>query len=36
MNSLIPLWILGGPFAALIILSFSFRGPSAMSGRAGA
>jgi hypothetical protein len=32
MNSLIPLWIIGGPFIGLLILSFSFRGPSAMGG----
>jgi hypothetical protein len=34
MNTLIPLWIIGGPFVALVILSFSFRGPSAMGGTA--
>jgi hypothetical protein len=32
MTPLIPLWIIGGPFIALVILSFSFRGPSAMGG----
>jgi hypothetical protein len=32
MNPLIPLWIIGGPFIGLLILSFSFRGPSAMGG----
>ena len=32
MNALIPLWIIGGPIAALLILSFSFNGPSAMGG----
>jgi hypothetical protein len=30
MNSLIPIWILGAPFVALLILAFSFTGPSAM------
>jgi len=30
MNPLIPAWIIGGPFIALVILSFSFKGPSAM------
>lgn len=32
MNALIPLWIIGGPFLALLFLSFSFKGPSAMGG----
>jgi hypothetical protein len=32
MNALIPAWIIGGPFLALVILSFSFKGPSAMGG----
>ncbi len=32
MNSLIPMWILGGPFVGLLILAFSFKGPSAMGG----
>ena len=32
MGLFIPLWIIGGPFAALLILSFSFRGSSAMGG----
>jgi hypothetical protein len=32
MNSLIPLWIIGGPFVGLLILAFSFKGPSAMGG----
>lgn len=32
MNTLIPLWILGGPFVALLILAFSFKGSSAMGG----
>lgn len=30
MNPFIPIWILGGPFVALLILAFSFKGPSAM------
>ncbi len=34
MNSLIPLWIIVGPFVALLILSFSFKGSSAMGGTA--
>jgi len=32
MNPLIPVWIIGGPFIALAILAFSFKGPSAMGG----
>jgi hypothetical protein len=32
MHSFIPLWIIGGPFLGLLILSFSFKGPSAMGG----
>jgi hypothetical protein len=32
MHSLIPLWIIGGPFVGLLILSFSFKGPSTMGG----
>jgi hypothetical protein len=32
MYSLIPLWIIGGPFVGLLILSFSFKGPSEMGG----
>lgn len=32
MNTLIPLWIIGGPFVALVILAFAFKGPSAMGG----
>jgi len=32
---LIPLWIIGGPFIGLLILAFSFKGPSAMSGGMG-
>jgi hypothetical protein len=34
MNPLIPAWIIGGPFIGLLILSFSFKGPSAMGGSA--
>jgi hypothetical protein len=30
MNALIPIWILGAPFVALMILAYSFKGPSAM------
>lgn len=29
---LIPMWIIGGPFIGLLILSFSFKGPSSMGG----
>jgi hypothetical protein len=32
MNSLIPLWILGAPFIVLLVLAYSFNGPSAMTG----
>ncbi len=32
MGPFIPLWIIGGPFVALLILSFSFGGKSAMGG----
>jgi hypothetical protein len=32
MNALIPVWILGAPFVGLLILAFSFTGPSAMGG----
>jgi hypothetical protein len=34
-GTLIPLWIIGGPFIGLLILSFSFNGPSAMEGGRG-
>jgi len=34
MNSFIPFWIIGGPFVGLLILFFSFKGPSAMGGLA--
>jgi hypothetical protein len=32
MNPFIPIWIIGAPFAGLLILSFSFKGASAMGG----
>jgi hypothetical protein len=32
MDGLIPLWIIGGPVVGLLILAFSFNGPSAMGG----
>jgi hypothetical protein len=32
MNPLIPVWIIGGPFIGLLILSFSFKGSSSMGG----
>lgn len=32
MSALIPAWILGAPFIGLLILAFSFKGPSAMGG----
>jgi len=32
MNPLIPVWIIGGPVIGILILAFSFRGPSAMGG----
>lgn len=32
MNALIPAWVIGAPFVALVILSFSFRAPSEMGG----
>ena len=32
MSPFIPAWIIGGPFIGLLILSFSFKGPSAMGG----
>jgi hypothetical protein len=34
MMPFIPLWIIGGPFIGLLILAFSFKGPSAMGGSA--
>jgi hypothetical protein len=32
MSVLVPIWIIGGPFIAILILSFAFKGPSAMGG----
>lgn len=32
VNSFIPAWIIGAPIIGLLILSFSFKGPSAMGG----
>lgn len=32
MSSFIPLWIIGGPFIGLVVLSFAFKGSSAMGG----
>ena len=32
MGAFIPLWIIGAPFIGILILSFSFKGPSSMSG----
>jgi hypothetical protein len=32
MSAIIPAWIIGGPFIGLLILSFSFKGASAMGG----
>lgn len=32
MNSLIPIWIIGASSVGILILSFSFRGQSAMGG----
>jgi hypothetical protein len=34
-GTLIPMWIIGGPFVGLLILAFSFKGSSAMSGGPG-
>jgi hypothetical protein len=31
-EALIPVWILGGAFVGVLILAFSFKGPSSMSG----
>jgi hypothetical protein len=33
--ALIPVWIIGGPFIGMLILAFSFKGPSSMSGGRG-
>lgn len=32
MTPFIPVWIIGAPFVGLLILSFSFKGSSAMGG----
>jgi hypothetical protein len=32
MSTLVPVWILGAPFVGLLVLAFSFKGPSAMGG----
>jgi hypothetical protein len=32
MNSLIPIWIIGGPAIAILIMSFAFKGSSSMGG----
>ena len=32
MSVLVPIWIIGGPFIALLVLSFAFKGPSSMGG----
>ena len=34
MNTFIPVWILGGPFLGIILLSLVFKGQSAMGGSA--
>ena len=34
-STFIPMWIIGGPFIGLLILAFSFKGPSAMEGGRG-
>ena len=34
-GALLPIWIIGGPFIALLVLSASFKGPSAMGARSG-
>jgi hypothetical protein len=34
MSNFVPVWILGAPFIAMLILAFSFKGPSAMNGTA--
>jgi hypothetical protein len=31
----IPIWIIGGPFVGLLILAFSFKGSSSLSGGRG-
>lgn len=32
-GTFIPMWIIGAPAIGILILSFSFKGPSSMSGR---
>jgi hypothetical protein len=32
MSAFVPVWILGAPIVGMLILSFSFKGPSAMGG----
>jgi hypothetical protein len=32
MHTFIPVWIIGGPFIGILLLSFAYRGPSAMGG----
>lgn len=32
MSAFIPIWIIGAPFVGILILAFSFKGPSAMGG----
>jgi hypothetical protein len=34
MSPLVPAWIIGAPFIGLLILSFAFKGTSAMGGSA--
>lgn len=34
-GTFIPVWIIGGPFIGLLVLAFSFKGPSAMEGGRG-
>ena len=31
-HTFIPVWIIGGPFIGILLLSFAFKGPSAMCG----
>lgn len=31
MSSLIPIWIIGGPFIGILMLSFSFSGSSSVA-----
>jgi hypothetical protein len=34
-GALIPLWIIGGPLIGMLVLAFSFKGPSSMPGGPG-